>query len=246
MNQSVVPRKPRSKKAEPVSTECAEEPVARSYHHGALRDALLEGAESILRRDGLRSLTLRQMAREVGVSHTAPIHHFGDTAGVLSELAARGHLRLAAEMFRRAREIDSEDERRRAIARGYIGFAVEHPDLFRLMSRYELLDQSNEALNEARRRSILALAGVFEDQGAAQQAPKRIEPKQMIWMVAAWSYVHGLASLVIDGRLDSLPALGGFDHVTALVEATIDRVRIVIEQEPPQVESEEPKRKGRR
>jgi Bacterial regulatory proteins, tetR family. len=56
----------------------------------------------VLRRDGIRGLTLRAIAREAGVSHTAPQHHFGDTAGVLSELAASGHRRLAATMAEQA------------------------------------------------------------------------------------------------------------------------------------------------
>ena len=98
MTQSVVPkpigRKPRSTGAAVAS---------RPYHHGSLPTTLLEAAERVLRRDGLPGLTLRAIAREAGVSHTAPKHHFGDTAAILSELAAIGHLRLAAEMAERAR-----------------------------------------------------------------------------------------------------------------------------------------------
>src|SRR3981189_2455964 len=60
------------------------------YHPGALRDALLEAAERVLERDGLQGLTLRAVAREAGVSHAAPTHHFGDLTGLLSELAAIG------------------------------------------------------------------------------------------------------------------------------------------------------------
>ena len=60
------------------------------YHHGALRDALLEAAERVLERDGLSGLTLRAVAREAGVSHAAPTHHFGDLTGLVSELAAIG------------------------------------------------------------------------------------------------------------------------------------------------------------
>src|SRR5260370_31467241 len=60
------------------------------YHHGALRDALLEAAERVLERDGLAGLTLRAVAREAGVSHAAPTHHFGDLTGLVSELAAIG------------------------------------------------------------------------------------------------------------------------------------------------------------
>src|SRR5437667_7268702 len=60
------------------------------YHHGALHDALLEAAERVLERDGLSGLTLRAVAREAGVSHAAPAHHFGDLTGLVSELAAIG------------------------------------------------------------------------------------------------------------------------------------------------------------
>src|SRR3982751_372137 len=69
------------------------------YHHGALRDALLEAAERVLERDGLPGLTLRAVAREAGVSHAAPTHHFGDLTGLLSELAAIGYTRFNAAMI---------------------------------------------------------------------------------------------------------------------------------------------------
>src|SRR3954449_9599676 len=68
------------------------------YHHGALHDALLKAAERVLERDGLAGLTLRAVAREAGVSHAAPTHHFGDLTGVLSELAAVGFRQFNAAM----------------------------------------------------------------------------------------------------------------------------------------------------
>src|SRR5438309_12043484 len=68
------------------------------YHHGALRDALLQAAERVLERDGLAGLTLRAVAREAGVSHAAPTHHFGDLAGLVSELAAIGFRQFNATM----------------------------------------------------------------------------------------------------------------------------------------------------
>src|ERR1700675_3926325 len=64
------------------------------YHHGALHDALLEAAERVLERDGLSGLTLRAVAREAGVSHAAPTHHFGDLTGLVSELATIGFRRF--------------------------------------------------------------------------------------------------------------------------------------------------------
>src|SRR5258707_1261463 len=100
---------------------------SRPYHHGSLPDALLQAAEIVLRRDGLRGLTLRAIAREAGVSHTAPKHHFGDMAGVLSELAATGHRRLAAEMAGHARGQEAGRPRRHATAPGYIDLPFRKP-----------------------------------------------------------------------------------------------------------------------
>ena len=68
------------------------------YHHGDLHDALLAAAERVLERDGLPGLTLRAVAREAGVSHAAPTHHFGDLTGLLSELAAIGFRRFNEAM----------------------------------------------------------------------------------------------------------------------------------------------------
>src|SRR5580698_5181409 len=112
---------------------------ARPYHHGSLPEALLQAAEIVLKRDGLRGLTLRAIAREAGVSHTAPQHHFGDTAGVLSELAASGHRQLASTMADHAAGTEPGQARRKATARGYVSFARANPALLHLMSRGEML-----------------------------------------------------------------------------------------------------------
>src|SRR3981189_888114 len=81
------------------------------YHHGALHEALLKAAETILERDGLKGLTLRAAAREAGVSHAAPTHHLGDMAGLLSELAAAGFRKFGAELGAAAAAKTSAGER---------------------------------------------------------------------------------------------------------------------------------------
>src|SRR5580693_4888133 len=83
-SRAAAPRSPRAKRPSRAAAEAA------PYHHGGLHAALLEAAERILERDGLPGLTLRAVAREAGVSHAAPTHHFGDLSGLLSELAAIG------------------------------------------------------------------------------------------------------------------------------------------------------------
>jgi AcrR family transcriptional regulator len=203
---------------------------ARPYHHGSLPEALLLAAETVLQRDGLRGLTLRAIAREAGVSHTAPQHHFGDTAGVLSELAATGHTRLAETMSEHIRGLRSTKSKRKAIAHAYIEFAVEHPDLFRLMSRNELLDPDRPSLREARQVSARALASVFGAQAQLHQDGylfDGIDAAQAVAITAGWGYVHGLASLLVDRRLERIAsATGHFADARALVDAAIDRMQL--------------------
>jgi AcrR family transcriptional regulator len=222
----------RKASASPKAAVEADKPRDKPYHHGSLPHALLEAAELVLQRDGMRGLTLRAIAREAGVSHTAPQHHFGDTAGVLSELAASGHRRLAQYMADSAAGAQSDLARRKAIARGYVKFAVDNPDLMRLMSRGEMLDYTRPALSEARLVSARALAGVFnefpEREADDANAFGKNDAARAIGMTAAWAYVHGLAMLLIDGRLKSLAASAeDIGDAQALVDAAIEHVQIM-------------------
>src|SRR5437763_15252056 len=97
--------RPAARRAAKAPAKTPQQPSRRAgasddgpYHHGALRDALLQAAERVLERDGLGGLTLRAVAREAGVSHAAPTHHFGDLTGLLSELAAIGFRQFNAAM----------------------------------------------------------------------------------------------------------------------------------------------------
>src|SRR2546429_2783174 len=96
---------------------------AAPYHHGSLREAMLRAAERILERDGIQGLTLRAAAREAGVSHAAPMNHFGDIRGLLSELAAVGFERFRVAMLADVRDGGSPAVRLEALGRGYVRFA---------------------------------------------------------------------------------------------------------------------------
>jgi len=187
-----------------------------SYHHGSLPAALLAAAETILQRDGIGALTLRAAAREAGVSHTAPAHHFGDLTGLLSALAASGFARLSD--FARA-EADAkksnggEKNQLLAHARGYVAFARAHPGLFQLMFRSERLDWSLPALERAARDAYTLLMPATE---ALQAKP---DAETLADMLARWSYVHGLAMLLIDGRFSvSASMVPGADEEALIAE----------------------------
>ncbi len=112
------------------------------YHHGALRNALLEAAERVLERDGLAGLTLRAVAREAGVSHAAPTHHFGDLTGLVSELAAIGFRQFNATMEAARATGTVPLEKSMAGAKAYVGYAQAHPGMYGLMFRTERLDMT--------------------------------------------------------------------------------------------------------
>ncbi len=179
----------------------------QSYHHGDLHDALLKAAETVLERDGVQGLTLRAAAREAGVSHAAPTHHFGDMAGLLSELAAVGFRRFGAALREAASQQDSPHARLDAMGMAYVAFARRSPGLFMLMFRSERLDFDRPALREATTEANEALArGVGAQLGEAV-TPGRLTLSQAADMVRAWSLVHGFAVLLLDHRLDRFLAL---------------------------------------
>lgn len=106
----------------------------RPYHHGHLREELLAQAEVTVRERGVDALSLRELAREVGVSHGAPRRHFPDRQALLDAVALRGYARLGAELRGAVREAGENFEARlRAGARAYVAFATHDRDLLELM-----------------------------------------------------------------------------------------------------------------
>lgn len=173
--------------------------MAQPYHHGALRAALLDAAEVILERDGIAALTLRAAAREAGVSHGAPAHHFGSLSGLLSELAASGFVRFRGRMEAEAEAAGPDPAARvTGIGRGYVGFARACPGLFLLMFRSERLDWSSSALSSAGAAAFALLTQPGTDAGAHRASS---DFRTLVAATERWSLMHGLATLVIDGRL---------------------------------------------
>lgn len=190
------------------------------YHHGDLRGALLKAAETVLERDGLQGLTLRAVAREAGVSHAAPTHHFGDLTGLVSELAAIGFRNFNVTMTAAGATGTTPVESALARAKAYLAYARARPGMYMLMFRTERLDMTRPALREAADASFAGLAGVV---GAHQDGPvvaTALSLEQAAQIARAWSLVHGFTMLTLDGRLgDILRRLPeGSDAETLFVE----------------------------
>ena len=195
-----------------VSARKSRQPAPRSnggpkdapYHHGALRDALLEAAERVLEREGLPGLTLRAVAREAGVSHAAPTHHFGDLAGLLSELAAIGFQQFNAAMTQASAADGSLAEIGMARAKAYVGYAQAHPGLYGLMFRTERLDMKRPALDQAASASFRELVGAVGASRHEQISEQALSLDQAAAIARAWCLVHGFTMLLLDGRLSNI------------------------------------------
>jgi len=164
-----------------------------AYHHGNLRQALIEAAEQEIGDKGLEAFSLRSVARRAGVSHNAPAHHFTDVQGLLTALATVGFHRLGAvQAEKMAAAPGDEAEQFLALGLGYIAFATENPALFRLMYSSNLPDRNNPDLAAAMRQT---LEGLRLASPAQKDAHAGMEPMDVKTILAAWALVHGFADL---------------------------------------------------
>ena len=174
------------------------------YHHGDLHEALLKAAERVLERDGLAGLTLRAVAREAGVSHAAPTHHFGDLTGLVSELAAIGFRQFNEAMVAAGASGASLREKGLTSAKAYVAYAQAHPGMYGLMFRTERLDMSRPSLHDAASASF---AGLARSVGASRQEhieEEALSLDQAAAIVRAWTLVHGFTMLLLDDRLSDI------------------------------------------
>lgn len=215
-------RKPSSAKAKPAVKSRSRKTAARDtprYHHGALDQALLQAAEIVLERDGLQGLTLRAVAREAGVSHAAPTHHFGDLTGLVSELAAIGFQRFGVAMGKAGAIDGPPNEKAMARARAYVAYAKAKPGMYGLMFRTERLDMTRPTLHEAATASFAGLTRAIGAKRQEEIADDHLSMDQAADIAHAWSMVHGYTMLMLDGRLQDILARlpEGTDAETLLV-----------------------------
>jgi AcrR family transcriptional regulator len=158
----------------------------RPYHHGDLRPALLRAAVEAIGQAGPAAMSLREVARRAGVSHAAASYHFGDKAGLLTAVAAQGY-RMLTEELRSTRESGLGFLE---VGVAYVRFAVSHRAHFEVMYRPELYRRDDAEVAEARAASGVLLYGTASPDAG-----------QLAAGAAAWSLVHGLATLWLNGNL---------------------------------------------
>jgi AcrR family transcriptional regulator len=178
-------------------------PSTRPYHHGHLRQALLRAAEVALEAQGVQNLSLRELSRELGVSHASPQRHFATKQDLLDALAIMGFERLSS-VVAKAAEARSQDFNARLTkaAFAYVGFAVQHPALFALMFEAK---RRPGMLPELRTALMAAYSHIPKILKEGQEAGKIVagDPDRLALTIGAT--LHGLVALSIDGKVKGAP-----------------------------------------
>jgi len=169
---------------------------AKPYHHGNLRQALIDAAIGLIQESGPEGFTLREVARRAHVSHTAPYRHFRDKNDLLAAVAEQGFTDLSRAMAEAARGAKALDRLQR-LGVAYVTSAVEHPAHFRVMFGMQLDPKAHPAAWVAGQEAFQALVSAVTTCQEANVLPKG---HTLTLARVAWSLVHGIAQLAI-GRL---------------------------------------------
>lgn len=171
-----------------------------SYHHGDLRSTLLDAANVLLKETGIEGLSLRKLADKVGVSRTAPYHHFKDKNQLLCAIAEQGFVQWqqdAANIFNQTGL--SPKDKYRQFFHGYISYAADNPELYDLMFGRTIWKQ-NSATNELRNAAYpsfnhqVEMTKKWQSQGLMPKDENTLRLSQV-----TWGTMHGIARLLIDG-----------------------------------------------
>ena len=181
----------------------------RPYHHGHLREALLKAAEKALVSGGVKGISLRELSRELGVSHTSPRRHFANKQALLDALALRGFERFEEVLGRAARQRGPDFKGRLTkLARAYVGFALKHAALLSLMFEAKHRPGAPRELLEASERAFGHAHATFTEGQAAGEVVAS-DPWRLSLVV--FSALLGLVSISDNGKLKgiSLDRLAG-------------------------------------
>jgi AcrR family transcriptional regulator len=191
--------------------------VRSTYHHGDLKHALLEIALGHVRQTGVEGLSLREVAREAGVTVGAVYKHFADKEALLAAVALAGFERLAAGTQNATRGRRG-GARMLAVGQAYVVFASKETRLFRLMFSRLGMQQARSPLGKG-------LQGAFDQLRLAIADIQGIEPQAVAedQLAVAWSIAHGAASLISDGvwKPNDARAHAALGRAVALVEASV-------------------------
>jgi AcrR family transcriptional regulator len=172
----------------------------KKYHHGDLKNALIKAGVEILSKEGVEGLSLRKVAKRAGVSHSAPYAHFKDRQSLIAAISTEGFRKLYNKLDAVVSvHADDPVEQLVEAAWAYIRFAMDNPDTFKIMFSGVLEKEKDYP-------SFVEISGqTFERvveivQGCQKAGVLPSEPSELV-AVSAWSQVHGLISLALEGQI---------------------------------------------
>ena len=172
----------------------------KSYHHGDLRNALIQAGLELLAEGGVQELDLRKVARRAGVSHAAPYRHFADKQALIAAINEEGFHLLAERIRSTLREVSDEPvEQLLGVALAYVRFAKENPWLMREMfSGFTIERETFESLHTASKSVYRLYAEVIR---RGQESGKIVDGDPTALAGVLWSVLHGLAMLIIENQM---------------------------------------------
>ncbi|MDY6904223.1 MAG: TetR/AcrR family transcriptional regulator [Thermodesulfobacteriota bacterium] len=186
--------------------------MTNAYHHGDLKNALIRTGLEIIETEGVAALTLRRVARETRVSHAAPYRHYKNKETLLVDLAIAGFERLS-ETFDKslAGFTGSAAEQIACMGKAYIRFAMDHPDLYRLMFGDRIKTKTQYAgffrAYDSMYKMLLEMV---------QNAGPRAAGDAAITVITMWATVHGYVTFILDNSPD--PYVGSPGQIDRLMD----------------------------
>ena len=170
----------------------------RGYHHGNLREALIEAALDLIAKTGPAGFTFAEAARAAGVSPAAPYRHFRDRDALMADIAQRGFERFGADL-RRAWDDGKPDPLSafKNVGRAYLAFARAEPAYYAAMFEARLPSGVNRELDQAADQAFAVIRQASET--LAAKLPKKNRPPAMMMALHVWALSHGIASLFARG-----------------------------------------------
>jgi len=173
-------------------------PRRKSYHHGNLREALLEAAIRLIAEVGPTAFTLREVARRAGVSHNAPYRHFHDKDDLMAAVATQGYRELTEAMMQAAENQRNALSRLKHAGLAYVTFALRRPEHFTVMFDAPFSEPNHPEAARAGEQAFGTLVNFVKN---CQEDGSLPSGDLLRMALLAWSMVHGIAKLAITGRL---------------------------------------------
>lgn len=170
-----------------------------------LRRRILDASLDLIAGEGLEAFSMREVARRAGVSHQAPYHHFPDREAIMAALVAEGFTMLRGDTLAAGAAVEDAYARLTAIGKAYVAFAIRYPAHFKLMFRSEWVkaEKHDEARACAEGAFAVLAAAIADIDRVAAQAGDQTK------LLIAWSMAHGLATLILEGKLAKACGEGG-------------------------------------